>query len=325
MVRSKTLAAVVGLVVIGSSDGCSNNFTPESLINSVRILAVQADQPYALPGATVSMSVLAFDGRPTKPEPMVISWLPQSCFNPPNDDYYGCFPAFASSLHSGVDLSSQLAAGNDFSFQLPADIISSHVNTTGGDPYGLAVVFEFACAGHVEYTPAAAGGAPDGVPFACFDATGTKLGADAFVFSYALVYSFNDRTNENPVINGLTYAGKAVDVDAGITTPHCTVSDIDDCPTTALDTVVPPSSQQPDPGTSLPGESLKEEIWVDYYLTSGKMKDDTEILYDPHAGALSGTADDLYAAQTAGDEQIWAVVHDNRGGVSWLQVTWHVQ
>jgi hypothetical protein len=313
------------MVAAVATDGCGTKFTSESLVDTVRILAVRADQPYALPGATVSMDMLAFDGRPTQPEPMVTSWLPQVCFNPQNDDYYECFSSFAKTFPVGVDLSTQLSAGASLTFQMPTDIIASHADTGGGDPYGLAVVFALACAGHVEYTPSAAAGAPDGVPFGCFDATGANLGADSFVFSYALVYSFADRTNTNPVITGLTYGGAAVDPSTGISLSHCTQSNINRCPTTPLDTVVPPSSQEPDPGASTNGRQVKEEIWVDYYLTAGQVKNETVILYDPVAGELSGTADDLTAPQQAGAAQLWAVVHDDRGGVDWEQVVVQAQ
>jgi hypothetical protein len=53
---------------------------------------------------------------------------------------------------------------------------------------------------------------------------------------------------------------------------------------------------------------------ADYYVSGGKMKNDTVILYDPRKGGLSGTGDDLYARQSAGDFMLWAVVHDSRGG-----------
>jgi len=318
-------SALLFLLGCAFSGGCGSNFTSETLIDSVRVLAVSADPPYAPPGTTVKMDMLAFDGRPTQPAPMVTSWLPQVCFDPPGDNYYGCFPAFAGSFRDGADLTSALTAGSSFSFTMPEDVITSHSSTRGADAYGLAVVFSFACAGHVEYTPSAAGDRPDGVPFGCFDASGARLGADSFVFSYAQVYAFTDRKNANPVITGLTYQGQIVSPSAGIPMARCTRSSIDDCPKASFDTVVPASSQEPDPGASSPGRAVKEEIWVDYYLTAGKVKNETVILYDPLAGKLSGTVDDLSTPQRAGDAELWAVVHDNRGGVSWEQVTMHVQ
>jgi hypothetical protein len=208
---------------------------------------------------------------------------------------------------------------------MPADAITSHRLQRGGDPYGLAVAFAIACAGHVEYTPQA-GGAPDALPLGCFDDNHVQLGPDDFVFAYSLVYAFSDRTNANPVIDHLSLNGNAVDAMRGITLDHCTQPSIDDCPTSQLDTVVPATSQELDPADiNANGNELREEIWVDYYLTAGKVKSDTVILFDPRLGALSNTADALSAPRSAGAYSLWAVAHDNRGGVSWLQVPFDAQ
>lgn len=313
--------SVAWVAAAATLSGCGGpKFDPPSLIESVRILATAADKPYALPGDTVNTQVLAYDGRSSKPAPMGVWWIPKACINPRGDLYYSCYESFGSSFQPGVDLTSQLIAGTSFSFQLPSDVITSHP-TTSGDPYGLAVTFVIACAGHVEYTPNPAGGAPDALPFGCFDSNHNQLGADDFVFAYSLVYSFNDRTNANPVITDITFNGGPVNPTSGFTLPHCTNSNIDDCPTSSVDTSVPPSSQEVDPSNlDANGNPLKEEIWVDYYLTAGKVKNDTEILYDPTAGALSNTADDLYAPQSVGSYMFWSVVHDDRGGCSWVQV-----
>ena len=307
--------------------GCkAPSFAPVSLVDSVRILATHADEPYAAPGDTVHMRVLAFDGRLDPPSPMNVAWLPVPCVDPPGDDYFECFPAFAGVIQPGIDLGPQLVSGTTFSFQMPADAITRHPSTPGVDPYGLAVVFTFACAGHVEYVPPAAGGSPDAVPFGCFDDAGARLGADDFVFAYSLVYAFGDRTNANPAIDAVTYGGAAVDVDAGIAVPRCTDSNIDDCPSTPLDVVVPPSSQEPDPGNlGFGGAPLKEEIYVDYYVSAGKVANDTVILYDPNGGRLGGTGDGFTAPQTTGDSWLWVVVHDNRGGEADLQIPVHTR
>jgi hypothetical protein len=299
----------------------SANFDPPSKIESVRILTTAADKPYAKPGDTVNMTVLAFDGRASAPAPMGVWWIPQACFNPPGDDYYQCYASFGQMFQEGVDLTSQLTAGTTFSFQMPDDVISAHQGRRSDDPYGIAVSFVIACAGHVEYVPPPAGGAPDALPFGCFDDNHARLGPNDFVFAYSLIYAFNDRANANPIIDQLTLGGAAVDPTAGISLDHCTESNIDKCPATGLDTVVPASSQELDPSNlDANGNALHEEIWVDYYLTDGKVKHDTVILFDPHEGALAGTSDDLRAPLSAGSYWLWAVVHDNRGGVSWLQV-----
>lgn len=297
------------------------NFTPPSLVGSVRILATSADKPYAAPGDVVNVQVLAFDGRPSKPEPMGIWWLAQPCFNPPGDNYYACYSAFAQTYQSGVDLTPNLVSGTAFSFQMPSDAIASHQGNRGGSPYGLAVVFTIACAGQVEYLGSVAGAPPDTVPFGCFDTSGNQLGPSELMFAYSLVYSFADRTNANPVIENLTVGGQTVDLTGGIAVPHCTQSNINSCPPTSIDVVIPDSSDEIDPASlDANGSPLKEQIYVDYYLTAGKVDHDTAIIFDPRAGRLPKTSDDFHAPQSMGESLLWAVAHDNRGGTSWLQI-----
>ncbi len=314
--------ALVGL--IGACNAVT--FDPSSKVETVRILATSADKPYAVPGDTVHMQVLAFDGRPSPATPMSVYWLPSACINPPGDAYYGCFPAFAQAFPAHTDIGPSLAKGTAFSFQMPTTVISSHGGSGGGDPYGVAVVFTIACAGHVEYVPTPAGGSLDAVPFGCFDDAGARLGADDFVLAYSLVYSFADRTNANPVIQNVTFGGAPVDPTTGIAVDHCTKSNLDDCPTTPLDVVVPTASQEPDPSDlDANGNVLKEEIYVDYYLTAGKVASDTVVLFDPRGGQVTATSDALSVPQKAGDYQLWAVVHDNRGGATWQALALHAR
>ena len=316
---------LLGLALV--SAGCSNNnFDPGSEIESVRILATRAEPPYAAPGATVRMDTLAFDGRAKRLAPMVLSWIPIPCINPAGDAFYACFPRFAEAFHPGVDLTPALTSGTSFSFQMPSNVIATHLGSRGQGPYGLAVVFTIACAGHVEYMPPAAGASPDALPFGCFDAGGAALGPNDFVFAYALVYAFTGRTNANPVIDHVTFGGAAVDADAGIAVAHCTKSSIDACPATDLQTILPDSDQELDPGdTDTNGNVLKEEVWVDYYVTAGKVKNDTIVVFDPHTGRLANTADPFYSPQSSGASTLWAVAHDNRGGVSWVELGVHAR
>jgi len=146
------------------------------------------------------------------------------------------------------------------------------------------------------------------------------------VFAFSLVYAFADRTNANPVIDSVTFAGSPIDPAAGITVDTCTQASIDNCPTTPLDTIVPASSQEQDPSNKdVNGRVLNEEIWVDMYLTDGKLKHDVTILYDPASGRVPNTATDYTAPQTSGDHMLWVVVHDNRGGANWMQIPVHAR
>ena len=103
---SLLLSTMVAATVIAAC--CSSNFTPKNEITGVRILAARADQPYAKPGESVHLQVLAHDGRAAKPEPMRLFWFPVPCVNPPAGQPYGCYPAFHALFPTGVDLTPTL-------------------------------------------------------------------------------------------------------------------------------------------------------------------------------------------------------------------------
>jgi hypothetical protein len=310
------------LVLLG---GCAPpSFDPSSLVNSVRVLAVESDAPYAAPGQTVTSEALVVDGRREQAAPLEVFWLPEPCLNPPDDAYYRCFPGLRARFRPGADIESALSAGTRFSFQMPEDAIVPHPRSD--TPYGLAVLFTIACAGQVRYEPPPPGSSPDAVPFACFDAAGERLGNDAFVLVYSLVYSFTDRQNHNPELTQLTFGGVAVDPAGGITVPHCTKSKESDCPATELDVVVPAASQEPDPSNrDAAGATLKEQLTVQYFATAGAIQNDVTIVFDPRQGRLSDTGDEYRAPRAAGEYRLWAVLRDNRGGTSSLEIPLHVQ
>jgi hypothetical protein len=310
--------------------GCGNNFDPASKVESIRILAERADEPYAKPGDTVVVDLLAADNRKDKSSPMALFWIPSPCVNPFDDAYYNCYPSFESQFERGVDLTPQLIGGPQLSFQVPADTLTQSGSSQSGIPYGSAIVFSMACGGHVQYV-GQRGTSPQAVPFACFDANGNELGPDDFVFAYARVFVFADRTNANPTIDGLTLNGQPVDPTAGITLDHCpkpgpSASWDPKCPTVSIDVVVPPSSQELDPSNiDTHGNVRRESLWVDYFLTDGHVKNDVQVIYDPALGRVSPSGDDFEAPGTAGDHTLWAVVHDNRGGVNWIEIPVHAR
>jgi hypothetical protein len=314
--------ALYALVLV---EACANDFEPASKVDSVRVLATRADKAYAAPGEQVTLDVLAFDGRPNQSEPMRTYWVPTPCVDPPGDAYYACYPSFRDAFPIGADLTPMLANRSSFSFRMPDDAITRHGGRGQGEPYGLVVLFVVACAGHVQYVPPPSGASPEALPLGCFDSAGHALGPSDFVVAFSRVYAFASRANANPVIDHVSFGGTAVDPAAGITLSHCSASSIDACATAPLDTVVPASSQEVDPSSNdATGNPAKEEIWVDYYLTAGKVKNDTVILYALTSGQLPQTSVAFSTPQSAGEFVLWSVVHDNRGGVNWVTVPLHV-
>lgn len=328
------LGSLFGLLLLGCN---SADFDPVSKIASVRILATQASKPYAKPGDEVSIRLLATDARPdAKSKPaMKLLWLAAPCENPFEDLYYGCYLNFARTYQPHVPLTfGELVPedpANPFKITISPDIIARHAKVEGSAPFGTVFVFSMACAGdHVEYLGLRTSPSPQSVPFACVDAAGKALGPDDFVFAFTRIFVFEELTNENPVIDSVRIGDEKFQssdfVNCGgepalcpqKSIARCTKQHVGDCPTISVDTIVPTSSQERDP-TSDRG---KEQLWVDYYSTAGKFENDVRILYDVSVGRVSDTAVDYHTPNNQTDElqKIWAVVHDNRGGVEWLEI-----
>lgn len=315
----------VSALAASLSVACGSDFDPSSQVGSVRILATRADKPYARPGDTVVLELLAADGRRQPGRPMALSWLPAPCINPPGGSYYDCYPGFAALYKPGVDLSASLVGGSTASYDIPSAVIDESSALQTGVPFANVFAFSMACAGHVQYVGQRTS-RPQAVPFGCFDDAGSELGADDFVFGFARVFVFTERTNANPVIDGLLFAGAPVDIAAGITIDHCPeVNDTDsDCPTMPLDVVVPASSQEPDPSfVDASGNVRSEGIWVNYYLTDGAVENDLQFLYDATTGRVPDTENALSGPEFPGDQTLWAVVRDSRGGVTWTSTAIH--
>jgi hypothetical protein len=317
------LRACLFLIAAASvAGGCQSDLPAASLVGGVRILATRADLPYAKPGETVSIQALAVDGRPNKPTPMHLYWLPTPCVNPAEDDYFACYPSFAGTFTPGIDLKGSLVEGAEVAITMPADAITAaplHPGAT--EPYGVAFVFLAACAGTLEYRPPGASESPLATPFACYDQAGAEVGPSGFVFAFSRIYVYADRRNENPTITNLTFGGAAVDPSAGITVAHCRGSNESDCSATDVDVVVPDSSWEIDPGSQSPsGRPLHEGVWVDYYVSGGQLGNDAVVLFDANTGRASSTKDAYSAPLAPGEETLWAVVHDSRGGASWVSI-----
>jgi hypothetical protein len=336
-------------VVLGTcaAFSCSPaDFESQTVVDTIRVFASRASEPRARPGDTVKVEMLAYDGRPTKPEPMTLSWLPIACVNPAGDAYYACFQpdagngadAGASGMLAdagagavsdagngaaglgslaGADLSSILVPGSSFSYTIPQNII---IPRNGVSPsYGLVILFNFACGGHIELVAANLNtGNPQLIPFGCFDKNHNQLGADDFVFGFTRIYAYDqDPVEVNPSITTVDLSGGslAVDTDSGTSAPFavplCTSSN---CPHHPIGPVVPPS---------LPSGT---QVWADFFSTLGTFTSEARLLYDPMAtlNIPSGTNDNYIAPSNLSGAQpqnfIWIVVHDDQGGANWVTV-----
>jgi len=355
---------VLGLLAAGglaAAVACSSGFDAQSQVDSVRMFAVRADKPYVKAGESVTLEALYTDARKLKqPREAKNYWVPLVCLNPVQDAYYACFVpglggadggasgggtrfiptgpladagaaaaggdggAFTglSSIPTDVDLGPFLPQGTSFSFTMPADAITPR---KGSAPYGLAVVFNILCAGKVTFASRDPNGGPQQVPLRCTDDNGVQLSPKDYVIGISRVYTFADRTNTNPVIEKVTLEGADVDLKAGITLEPCRAAKRDDCKDNKIDVRVSDASWELNPDENGNDQGLREQIWVDYYSDIGKFDNDARLLFDTKKGRVSESENKYKAPNDPAEGTIWAVVHDNRGGVAWVVIPLHVK
>ena len=347
--RSLSLGLVVAASAVLSALACGGQgFDSISKVDSVRLFAARADKPYARPGEVVTLDVLAYDGRPNPTRPLRHYFLPFTCVNPPADAYYGCFsPSVAASpdggafggggagaggagggagaaggflegIPDGTELTPILVQGTRYSYRVPEGAVIARKETPD-EPYGLTIVFTVACAGRVVFKR------PDlatrqQVPLACVDEDGVPVSSKDYVLGIHRTYVYDKKRNENPTITGLTYEGAPVDPNVGIVVDRCSLTNRLKCPETKVGVVVPESSWEVQEGvTGTNGETSREQIWVDYYSTLAEI-DAARLLYDVGSGAVPDSEAKLKGSAESGLGTLFAVVHDNRGGVAWTRV-----
>ncbi len=341
------LGGVAALAAVASS--CSpSDFQSETVIDTVRVLATRASEPRAKPGDTVTVDLLAYDGRQNPATPMKLSWLPILCVNPQADAYYACFAQFVSGgavyappgdaggggfagvgadpgglaalLTPGVDLTPLLASGPSFTFQMPSNAI---IDRTGVSPsYGLVILFNFACAGHIEVVPFDPNsGNPQDIPLSCFDDNHNQVPPSDYVIGFTRVYAYADSTEVNPTITSVDLGGTTLAIDGGVTTAPFTppICDQNNCPHHPIGPVVPPSAP--------PGKV----VWFDAYSTIGTFTDESRSLYNPMAtfdipaGTNTNFLSPTNIMGAPAQNFVWIVVHDNQGGADWVTVPLQVQ
>lgn len=294
------LAAAVPLLLLG----CDEALEPGTKIDSLRVLAQQADQPFAHPGETVQLSSLSHD-----PEARRITWAWASCVDPQSSDLAGCLAKIAESPDPAAAV---FAMGPDQSapqLRIPADVISRLPAVARGSA-GVGIV-SAACPGDLSL-----GAGPGGLPFVCRELdTGRELGLDEFTVGIKRITVRETDRNQNPVISGVTFDGvdwpeteiKEVsgtcDADDWV---YETCSDSD-----KHDIVVQLPTGTVEAGVDELGKGFTEQVVVQYYATEGIFEHEVKIAAETENGWVA-------RKQAAGQLlTFWFVARDNRGGVTW--------
>jgi hypothetical protein len=340
-------AYLAALAATALATACSEASDRPSEIDSLRVLAVRADRPFAPPGSQPQLEMLIEDGSPAAPRPRQVLWM-GACVNPPGDLYYECYPALHAAL-AGVtddDLAAQtvpagaptgaVGFGTQFTASIPADAITSRMPSQGiVYPYGSLFVFFAACAGEIRHAPGA-NPATD-PPVACYRAgTGEALGQADFEFGYYPIYAYETLVNQNPIVTSMSFAapsdgaactdpaacgvgqtcgsaGRCIPVVAA-----CASDDSANCPPYALAPAVDPASVERAISSHVPiSQAPLETIWASYYATGGTFEKDSRVVHDGVSGWSDSYAGVWRPGRTIGEVHLFAVVRDNRGGVTW--------
>jgi len=333
--------------------GCGPDFDPPDQLHSLRILGVQKDVPYAKPGETVNLQMLWEDASPKAGRAVQIAWS-GACIDPPGDLYYGCFTqaSVLEGLTTGDATSFTMPTTYSPSPGAPLQPVIHPAATTGNNaPYGIAFVFFAACAGTL--TPIATSDAT-AFPLGCKDDAGNLLGSDDFVAGYTSIYSYQTFSNNNPVISGFEFNGQPLDPSAVCIGDACEPlaeaapadPDAIDCtdpaqasrciPTCAddgkssckgyairptVDKNDPKNQDQDDVSVQQLGHPEGEQMWINYYTDGGGFKSPVRLLNDATTGWNDNYGTDFYASKEAKISRVWALVHDNRGGVAWAGIS----
>jgi hypothetical protein len=336
------------LLLALSSAGCAPDIDPPSELSGLRVLAVQKDKPYAKPTDSVTLTMLHHDteGRDVQ------VWWHGGCRNPPGDLFYLCLLGLDATAFEGGPNFDQFVLNNQpGDDDIPDDIIQARPPSS--DPrfpsYGLIYVFFVACTG-VEIRNIPQNGEQLAFPIGCFDANGNQLGPKDFVAGYTSIYVYDEFTNANPTpADDFLVAGQHVadsnDLTcANCTTPppdppdcagstsvssHCVQACPDDgeltCPEIPILPVIDPSQAEVDAVSAAAyGREVGEQMWINYYVDGGSVDSVARLVNDATKGWNPDFGTKFRAPAVPGPVNIWAVVHDNRGGVGWSRVTLNV-
>lgn len=353
------LGAVIAAVVLS---GCGPEFEPPSLLHSLRVLAVQKDRPYAAPGDEVKLKMLWADASLDAGRPIETGFF-TGCFNPPGDLYAGCFqkreslefrpgdevsftidPEIISSRPPPTD-PRQPAYGLSYVFfaacagtlteELPPRCLDANGNDLGSDDFvaGYSAIYvydEFR-----NQNPIIRGLSLDGKPLfgGCIDpgsiavSESDELGA---VLGRAAQGAGTPSAAEPPVECEPSFPLDGADV------PDCSQPDAPCLPPMPDGMFVRPSleirpeiyrsSIEDDEIAKVAyGSDYEEQMWINYYSTRGSLLSDVRLLNDATTGLNEDFETLFFPPAEPGPVTLWAVVHDNRGGVSWARGTLWVQ
>jgi len=295
------VAALVPLLALG----CADEVEPGTKVDSLRVLAQQADLPFAHPGETVQLRSLSYD-----PQGRAITWAWASCVNPSESSLEGCIGRIAESADPASAVFAMGEGVDAATLTVPPDTIS-RLPASARAAASVGVV-SAACPGELRL-----GEGPGGLPFLCRESgTGRELPLDDFIVGIKRLTIRESERNSNPQIESISFDGEDWPADEIKEVGACAQSNFvyDTCPDDQKHQLEPKiSAASFESGQDELGRDFTEQVVVQYYATEGIFENEVKIASEPKNGWVARTS---AAGQTL---KLWFVVRDNRGGVSWAE------
>lgn len=261
--------------------GCSDDFAAPSLVSNLRLLAVQADRPFARSGDEVRLNALAHD-----PEQRPLSWAWGTCLDDSSSLALDC-------LRKSSYESLTIASGR-----------SEHRLTVPSEAKTYLGVVVMVCPGRIER------GDTYGIPIACVDEAGRALPPAEYELGLKRIFVRDDAQNANPNIAEVRLDGSPWPEDE-VRMSSCERTENMRCVSWRehdLEVAAPDAEEQ---SVDRAGEPIRELAVLQFYATGGEFEHDALTVGRPRT-TFRPREEDSGELLT-----LWIVARDDRGGVSW--------
>jgi len=299
---------------------------------------------YAHPGDELQFDLLWHEPDPNAKH----EWGWTFCVNPPSSSILGCFQKLAADIAKlppeqraqfGASLlkfrkgplatefeTNELVQPNPdgtkpdartlFRVTVPREALAEFAGKPPQAKANAAIGIVFvACPGRLEPQLEGTGSRTD-LPLKCFDYnTGEELKSDKFTIGIKRVFIREKDENPDPRIASVLWDGQPWAEDEVKTLePVCAADEKDFKKCDDPQHTIAPQMQQPfaDNGTDELGNAFEEQVIIQYYATAGMFEHDVKRAVDPNT-KFAGRRD------KKGEQTLWIVTRDNRGGVSWVK------
>lgn len=309
----KNFVSTIAILIILASAACQEPMESISQVTKFRVLGVQAEPPEISPGQGTTLKVLFADPTGEGREVSIV-WL--TCigsFSPTSDLSEGCEPVWAPAM-------STASQGGD-TYVIPTtapDILSG---LPEDEDYLTVTVITILCAGGELTIGEEPSGEIDALDDLC-------VGGDGLVAIKAFRVSNSSNPNKNPFISLLHFneqplaeIGEESEADAGPAdggpshtgTYVCENSYgcMEGAPIQAF--LTDDSFQQYEKEEFGEIKITDEDPYISWFVTGGKLSDDRSRTNEAPGPFQVSWKPPRYG----GTFEMWAVVHDMRGGLSW--------